>query len=427
MDAITVRCNMCKHAMTFSADKAGKRAKCKKCDAINVIEPAKEPEKKKKKSEDDAPPADAIAEADPKPAPSDLDAAEGSYGVYTDPELEKRKKELAKEMERDRKKKDKKVLPKVTRKVRAIADKESWAKVRFGLIFLLVGTILWGLAHILQGSYVLVGTAEKSEFAELVVRNLEVRGDEEFPARGRVWDLDRVNIYLGMISGRNFLTYARVCLIVASLLHVLQAACWGVGYLMFLPVPRRFGMFGQAICMVGLAVLNFLFMVGFKLLPALGVHGYVLIPYVTPEICMVEYNAERIVPIHVMWMGAPFWESMLNMFVRLSMYMEPMFACIFIWSAGKAIKDETVTEGGRSLTRMIFGTAFVHLTFTLIAMCGASPVLVMVLRVIYVLWYFFVLLYVIQYILLLLKTFSVLGEKISPKNELLDADKDDKD
>src|ERR1043166_4425240 len=46
MDAIIVRCGHCKHAMKFSAAKAGKKAKCTKCDAIVVVK-AEEKEKKK--------------------------------------------------------------------------------------------------------------------------------------------------------------------------------------------------------------------------------------------------------------------------------------------------------------------------------------------------------------------------------------------
>ena len=38
MDAILVRCTQCKHAMKFSAEKAGKKAKCPKCEAIVVVQ-----------------------------------------------------------------------------------------------------------------------------------------------------------------------------------------------------------------------------------------------------------------------------------------------------------------------------------------------------------------------------------------------------
>lgn len=54
MDAIAIRCKNCQHAMKFAAAKAGKKARCPKCEAINLIqaeeeetaapEPAPEPE-----------------------------------------------------------------------------------------------------------------------------------------------------------------------------------------------------------------------------------------------------------------------------------------------------------------------------------------------------------------------------------------------
>ncbi len=111
MDAITVRCKMCKHAMKFSAEKAGKRAKCPKCDAIVLVqadeEPAKEPE------------------AAPAPPSSNLDLDTTGYDVFTDPELEALRKQ--RQVDADAKKNtEKKLLPPVARKIKAIPDAESW-------------------------------------------------------------------------------------------------------------------------------------------------------------------------------------------------------------------------------------------------------------------------------------------------------------
>jgi uncharacterized Zn finger protein (UPF0148 family) len=68
MDSISVHCKMCKHVMKFSAEKAGKRAKCPKCDTIVVVQ-AEEPE-----------PAPT-----PTPPTSSLDPDTGGYDVFTDP------------------------------------------------------------------------------------------------------------------------------------------------------------------------------------------------------------------------------------------------------------------------------------------------------------------------------------------------------
>jgi len=38
MDAISIRCKACQHPMKFSADKAGKEAKCPKCGTVVAIQ-----------------------------------------------------------------------------------------------------------------------------------------------------------------------------------------------------------------------------------------------------------------------------------------------------------------------------------------------------------------------------------------------------
>jgi len=414
---------MCKHAMKFSAEKAGKRAKCSKCDAVLVIEAATEPAKKKEEEV-------AVAVEEPKPAAQADDDDNSAYGVWVDPEIAARQKELAEEEERKKKKKEKKLLPKVTRKVKAIHEAEAWTSVRTGMMLMLVGTVIWLFAHLLQGTYVLVGMAEFPEFGKMMARNLENRGNE-MPEPGRGWDVKWLDVYLEMIAGQNFATFARVCLTLSTILYFLQAICWGIGYVLYCQVPRNYGMFGQTLTMMTLGFFNFVFMFCFKLLPVLGAHSYILIPFVTPEICMTEYNVERMVPIHVLWSGAPFWENMLNLLIRFCTYFEPAFAGIFLWSAGLSMKDDGVAKTGRGVVELCLGTLFILICFHLLSLCGASPVMVWVLRVIYVLWFFFLVLFLINYALALVKARAVLDLKINPTNELKEkkkpADDDDDD
>ena len=395
--------------MKFSADKAGKKAKCSKCGAIVPIEAPPETE----------------PEQEPEPAPVVKAAEEeedgtGSYGLYTDPELEERKKQLEAEEEAkaNPKKKDRKKLPKVARKIKAIADAESWEKVRLGMFFVFLGVCVWIVAHLLQGSYVLIGSVEFPEYAPLLATYLASRNNDDFPARGHGWDIDQMSICLGIISGRAFLGYAQFCIVVVTGLYFLQAILWGVGYALCLPVPRRYGMFGQLLAALGLAGFNVLCVFAFKLLPVLGAHGYVLIPYLTPEVAMTEYNMERLVPIHVLWSGAPFWENLLTLVLRFSAYLEPAFFCIFIWSVGLIVKEDEIEQGGKGRTQMCLGTMFMLLTYQLLSLCGASPVMVILLRVIYTVWFSFALIFMLQYIMLLVKCRTVLQEKINPTNEL---------
>ena len=299
--------------------------------------------------------------------------------------------------------------------------------IRIGMLFIMIGTWIWLACHILQGTYVILGTVEFPEFANLIGRNLEMRNDEGFPERGNAWDLDWVEIYLGMIVGRDFATYARFCLTLSSFLFFLQALLWAVGYGFCLPVPRRFGMFGQLLAAMILSFFNTVFNFCFKFLPVLGAHGYVLIPYVFPEISITEYNMERMVPIHILWSGAPFWESVLNLILKFMIYLEPAFVSMFIWSAGIAIKDENIEQGGKGRVQMALGTFFIMLVFHLISLTGASPMMVMVMRVVYGLWFFFVVIFLLQFAMLLMKFRAVLYDKIHPRFELEEEEKEEEE
>ena len=397
--------------MKFSAEKAGKKAKCPKCGTLIVIRVDEEP-----------------AVPPPEPAPEKVpnefdDDGPASYGVAIDPEMEQlRLKRIEEEENQHKKKKERKALPKVTRKIKAIPEAEAWIKVRIGLLFVFIGCWIWLASHLLQGSYVLLGSIEFAEFANLNVKNLAVRngGLDVLPPKGQAWNMDYLNIYLEMIAGRDIVGYAKVALTTGTVIYFLQSVLWLAGYGFFMPIPRRFGMFSQALILIGLGLFNMLFMFLFKLLPVVGVHGYVLIPYVTPEITMTVYNMERMVPIHVLWSGAPFWESILVIFALFMHYLEPTFGCILIWTIGVAIKSPEMEKSGRSLTSWSLGTFFILVCFHLLSLCGASPVMVILLRFVYALWFFFMILMVLRYAMLIMKLRAVLEEKINPKNELQD-------
>ena len=431
---ISVRCKSCQHTMKFAASKAGKKARCPKCDALIVIEAEEE---KIQLVDDDAPvqlvddpPAEQAAEtpappaepppaAPPEPPKHDEFSDDGpsSYGVYVDPELEERQKAMqAEEESKKKKKKDKKKLPKVTRKVKAIDQAEEWTKVRAGLMWLFVGVCIWMFTHLLSGLYVLLGSVELSEYANVIATNLEERRGDDFPPPGRFWDVDQFDIYLTMIAGGKFAGLAQFCITTAALFYFLQALIWGLGYLFCLPVPRRFGMFGQLLMMIGLLIFNVVITFIFKLLPVLGI-GYIMIPYLVPEIAMTEYNMDRQMPLNVLWSGSPFLENLGSLIFKFAFYLEPTFACIFLWSIGVAIKEEDLANSGKSLTQMSLGTLFILGAFQLLSVCGATPVLVGLLRILYTLWFFFLLGFMLQYALLLVRCRAVLEEKIHPTNE----------
>ncbi len=187
MESIIIRCKACKHAMKFSAEKVGKRAKCPKCDAVVLIQ------------------ADPVAEA-PASTPAEPEEPD-DYGVTLDPELaELARKRQEEEDAKGKAKKERKKLPKVARKVKVIPDAEAWQKVRIGMLFVHVGVWVWLVCHLLQGSYVLLGYVELSEYANMMARNFEERAEPPpenapFPAFERGWDIDELGVYLEMITG----------------------------------------------------------------------------------------------------------------------------------------------------------------------------------------------------------------------------------
>ena len=54
-----------------------------------------------------------------------------------------------------------------------------------------------------------------------------------------------------------------------------------------------------------------------------------------------------------------------------------------------------------------------------------APVLVIILRVLYWVWYCFLALFILQYAMLIQRCRAVLYEKINPKNELVEDDDDE--
>src|SRR4029077_6031754 len=120
---------------------------------------------------------------------------------------------------------------------------------------------------------------------------------------------------------------------------------------------------------------------------------------------------ERMVPINILFAGAgwgAFFENAGCLIIKSLLYLEPTMMSIFIWSAGVAIKDDEIASSGRGRVEMCLGTLLIIICYHLLSLCGASPVLVYVLRVIYALWFFFLIIFMLQYAMLLLKLRAVL-------------------
>ncbi len=404
MATISVRCTSCNKVLKVGADKAGKKVRCPDCEKIFVIQPMEDPQAK--------PPETAVVAADaPKPAAADdEDDGQGSYGVITD------KSPKPDDLDSKKKKKPEKKAPKLFRKVKVIPEAEKWEKVRLGMLFLFYGTVVWGLMHVLSGTYVVLGLVEDPEMAKLVADELSKRR-APLPAKEAFWDIDSLNIYIGIVSGPGFLGFAKGVMIACFVLYFGQTVLNCVGYGFYLSVPERMSMFGQTITMYVLNFLNLLPMFFLKLLPVAGAYSYVMLPYVVPELPMIQYNIERCIPIQVLWCVSPFWEYLCVIVINFVFYLEPLLGLYFIWCTGLVIKEDRVAQGGQGLIQLLLGIYFIQLGFHLFSICGTSPVLVIVVRVLYILWYCFTMLFIVRYAALLMKTRELLQKKIAPAHE----------
>jgi len=402
MPAIVVVCSSCKHKMRFGEDKAGRKAKCPKCGKPVVVAA---PEENGEEEVKDVAPA---PQAKPEPKGDEL----GAYGV-TDVVNPDEKKD-----DEDQKpdKKKKKKAPKLKRKIKALPDSDLWDKVRGGLIFIFIGACLWGTAHLLQGLYVALGMVDYTEYTRMLANELAQRRDP-LPANGEFWDINPLNCLLGMIAGIGFLGLAKTCLILAAVLRLAAPLVACIGYLMCLPIPNRYGTSFQITALLGLGAWNLLMVLGLMVLPVLGAYNYILIPLLTPEVVLTEYNMERSIPLNVMWMASPFWECLLNLFLQFLYYLEPIVGASFLWSIGMSIREKRIEDNASSLVQVGLGTFFILLSFHMLSITGTTPVAVYVMRVLYILWYAFLLLFLLSYAALLLKAREVLYLKINPPNE----------
>ncbi len=379
--------------MKFPADKAGRKAKCPKCEAVLTI-----------------PAAEQVPAGAPKSGEED---DETGYGVIVDKELEEKRRQLEEEERLRAKEAKKKKAPKIQKKYKSLPDAEQWERVHFGLLFLFLGTLVWAFTHLLQGMWVTLGTVEFSDYARMVTGMIE-RQVPVIPEDGSFWNFSQFSLLVGMIAGRGFAGFAKFCIIVNLILYPIQAILWFIGYILCLQAPRHHGTLGQLILAMILGGFNFLVYFFFKLLPIVGLYRYYLIPYLFPELLFTEYNMERVFPYFLLWSPAPFWESVLSLFLQFAGYLEPIVGCIFIWSCATILKDERVKERASGVTSTGLGQYYAYLAYVMIALCGTTPVLVWVLRILYILWYSFLMMFIVRYALLAWRMRDLLDFRLNP-------------
>ena len=406
MESISFRCSSCNQGLKAPADKAGRRVKCTKCGTELTI-PKAEP---------------ATPEPPPSPAPQEGDKA--GYGFLLDPAEAVAK---LKEQEKPAKKGDreeptpeasvetKKKLPKLKRRFRNIQEPANWAKVRDGLAIVQISMFVWAAAFGLQLLVVILGITQGPEYAAVAEHILTIEGQDTGP--GERESVNLPGFLVGLISGYNLYYIGKILLILASILGIVQAVIAITGYVRCMPVPDVNGAPGQVRALLWLAGINIFFNVIFKLLPLLGAMNYALVPWFTPELCLIDANADRSLPIHVFWLRSPFFETLLSILVMLTYYAEPVLFAVFVWTIGVAFREPPVEEVGVGVVEITFGVAFTMLAYYLLSITGTSSVLLIVLRLGYGLWVLFTVILIIRFVMAITKTRDMMYQYIEAARE----------
>lgn len=348
MDSISLTCPTCQESLQFPPDKAGSKGHCSKCgSAVSIPTPNR-----------------GIDEEDG-----------GAYGLV-DVVVEKK----ALPIER---KKDKSVLDPSLRKKKKLQDADKWNVVRGGLTVMSMAAAAWGLVYALQMGVVLLGCYRETEYNPPRVRVLFniTKEDDLEPEAKRFFNRNR--FVLSLLYGTDYLTYFRTAQILLALLSIFPVVLFIMGYIACSKPPRRFGMRGQIRALWILAIVNAVIVLLFRVLPLSGIFAWGPLPYMIPELPMINANAERMTPLHVMWMRLPYLEEVLTMIFICCQFAEFALGGVFIYTMGFTIKDEEIRDAGVGLVHLSLGTALAFIVYHLFSLCGCSVVLINVLRIIY--------------------------------------------
>ncbi len=366
MAFISFRCTSCNQGLKIGADKAGRKIKCSKCGTVLVVPRAETPMEP------------AVAPDVERPsAPMDDEQEDiKSYGLIVEPQAPEQAGEDAKP------KKAQEKLPALKRKLKTLSDLDLWEKVRTGLQVIMVGVNIWAGALFFSVLIVVFGIINGPEYSEVLESAMTVKVNT--PA-GEVPTPDMPAFMLGLVTGTSFQGIGKVFYILAAVLTLFQIIIMMAGYGIASKVPDRVGMPGQIKALLALGGVNFFVVLIFKLLPALGIMSYVMVPYAIPEVSMVDANIGRDPPIWVAWSGAPFWEMIVTVLFLCLYYAQPVFVGIFIWSIGITLREDPVIAHGQAVVNLSFGIAFGLVAYQLLSMAGTSGVALGVLRILYVL------------------------------------------
>jgi phage FluMu protein Com len=407
MDPISFRCSTCDHTLKVSADRAGRKVKCPRCNGVNTV-PARETEEQ-------------VTAAAPAPAKKKTEEEEDDkkgYGLFIDPreeEEKKRREEEEKKKKKEKKAKDDEPAAAIERRVKVIYDTKDWQKVRIGFAIILYALAAWGLWFVLHELVVLIGVFRGPEYGVLADKFLllPVEDNGEWPKVGSIMPIDRMGFAMSIISGSGFRMGGKIFFILAEVCLLVMSGMFLAAYGFFRYVPERFGSRQLVRAMTILCCVNLVFGAVARLIPLATDFGPKLFPAVLPEVAMSALNIERMMPLDIMWMHSPFWETVLSLIVQLSFYTEPLLIAVFLWNCGKILQEDYIEESAQTLTQLGGGVYFIAFAYVMLSLAGTSDVLVILLRVIYMVWIGFFVGYLIYFAVVLYNTGQLIDKLVA--------------
>lgn len=233
------------------------------------------------------------------------------------------------------------------------------------------------------------------------------------------------NAFVTALTFGGRIELGRVILIISSLAALGQGAIFLLAYFICMAVPNINSTRSLALSMVSLGIVNLVLLFMFKLLPATGAIGYIMLPFVLPELAMVPMNIERLQPLHMFWSPAPFWETFAALLFAALIHGEVILFCIFLRAVATALKEDYLQEKSLGLIKLSFGVLFIYFTYQVISITGTSNVLLGLLRIMYILYLGFYIGFVINLAIVLMTARKKIEDLLEPEEGAEGEDDDD--
>jgi hypothetical protein len=366
----------------------GKIARCPKCRTTFAAAP---PKKKKAKEPSKTNGKGTTKGAVKPPPPPPAEVPEDQYGFAEETDLAEHRRAREEKEEEDKAEKKAIDKPVIEIKRKNIGDLKVWEKIDRSMIFFFYGTIVWGVRHLLYGLILVLGMINGPDYPRAVAEFLIQQNQPAFEV-GRGDVLDRVSFTLAMLGGCDFVMASYVLMLLGTVLLWVQIGLWVAGYaIAWQGTEDVESGKSQLTSLYLLAGVNFLLSVFLIFLPLVGVYTYMPLPLWGTELTTCFHNVDRTTPLHIFWAYAPFWDTLLTLVTFACRYAEPTMMVYFIWTVAARIKDDRVDVEGVAQMTVGMGCAvtFLLLTIELFSLTGNSMTLINLLRVLYLLWYAF--------------------------------------